>query len=388
VSTPRIEADGSLVQGDVRVRLWPPSLEPECWKAKTLIAQALVALPGEPMYAGRLPDGLTEAGRHLGWKAPWVFAASLDRVQDLWLRNRALIVALARKSPDWVPPLKAFLNHALAGRDRDIAAAIGYPATPGFVKTLSKVDLEGLHPAALKQLLGIWATPWARKLLYHLPNVNQDVRNLLSRHPRDHVNFDMLWRASQSGVGQNDVGWALSMLEGEWDVARRIAAGGEPPGPATWPYGNLRYVDLHAAIHRIHLARFKGTPFPPPPIQGDMQIHPISTAASLCREGQKMRNCCGTMQDLVLEGRGYFYHLSRSRCPCTILILPRVDYWALAELRALENGPPSIQAVEEVLTWLREAYPMTDGLQFDQRRERMVTWDEETEEGPSDDEIF
>jgi hypothetical protein len=324
-----------------------------------------------------------DCAHYTSWKAPYIFHASPSRVADLWQRNRGIVVALGRAAPDMVTALKPFLAAALGGRDRDILDVIGYPATDAFVRTLGKLTACSLHPHALRQLLDIWAKPWARKLLLHIPNINDDVLSLLNDNPKERVNFNLAFRAAMTWEGHKDVAWGLSMLVGEWQLARRIANKGESAGDKDcWPYGNLRYADLHHAVHRLHLSRYADTPFPAPPVPGTETIRPITTLRSLFNEGKRQCNCAFSMQAVVVEGRGYFYHLTRHKCQCTVLLVNRDGYAACTELKAWQNRSPSIQAIEEVMCWLRNAFPFVDPQQLDNRNgaDPDEEWDEEVGE--------
>lgn len=240
------------------------------------------------------------------------------------------------------------------------------PATDAFVHALAKLEPEAFGFHCVNQLLSLWGKPWARKYLFHVPAVTSDLLQLLS-HPPERINWSFVFRACQSLPGQTPVTWGLETLVREWQQSQKIS----------WPYKNLGFESIDPAIENLRFARVNDALFPVPPMEGTETIRPILTRRALYLEGTRMQNCAFTYAEHVEKQRGYFYHLVRHQSDCTVLLSRREGYWACVELSGFQNGPPSMQAVEEVMHWLRNAYPLVDALQLDGRSaNRADAWDE------------
>ena len=348
--------------GGVTVTSWPPEIQPESWAAIGTLRSILTSIPGDPFwkYSEGVPPvvlKIAKATGTAGWRAPFVAEVDLRRVSELWARNPALVGLMIYHLPNRVDALRRITTAALAGKDRDVLKPFGYPCSNSFVRLLSKLRPDCCYPRYFGDLRAAWRIPKKRKLMQHLKCVTRDVCCVLDQ-PEEVINYALLERAARSLPGHCEVEFALRMLGSEWRVSKRA-------GP--WPYGKITYGSIYTALDRLHLERANAIPFPLPPVDGTPTIIPIQTAKTLWEEGRKQRNCAYSLQEQVRSGTSYFYKLYRPKCRCTLVLDKKEDYWAMSALHASQNNPPSIQAVEEVMAWLRNAYPMTDPADLDIR---------------------
>jgi hypothetical protein len=364
--------------GGVTVTAWPPEIMPESWATIGTLRSILTSIRGDPLfqYSEDVPPfvlHMAKATGTAGWRAPFIAEVDIRRVSELWRRNPGLVALMAYSLPGRIDAIRRITKTALAGKDRDILKPFGYPSSNSFVRLLSKLRPDCCYPRYYQDLRAAWRNPKKKRLLQHLPTVNRDVCCVLDQ-PEEVINYALLERAARSLPAHCDVEFGLRMLASEWRLSKR-------PGP--WPFGNITYESIYTAQERLHLERTNAVPFPSPPVEGTPSIIPIQTAKTLWEEGRKQRNCAFSLQEQVRSGTSYFYRVLRSKCRCTLVLDRKEDHWAMSALHASQNNPPSIQAVEEVMAWLRNAFPMTDPADLDLRTVHEDTEFDEDEFRPS-----
>ena len=370
----------TYLRGGITVRAWPPEIIPESQTTKGILQRILTSTRWDPLwqYSRNVPSAVLDMAKAIGWRAPLIAEVDKGRVLQLWTRNPGLVALMAHSLPDRIDDLRSITKTALIGKDRDILGPIGYPACNAFVKLLGKVQPECRYPSYFRGLRTAWRDQGKRKLMLHLKAVNHDVCCVLGQ-PREMINHALLERASESLPGHGDVEYAIRLLQGEWRLSRRA-------GP--WPYGHIGYPTIYTAVDRLRVERLSAVPFGPPPVDGTPTIVPIRTTRQLFEEGRRQRNCSFSLRDQILSGNSYFYRVMRPKCRCTMVLDRQGEYWAMSALQAAQNNPPSIQAVEEVAIWLRDAFPMTEPAKLDIRASRgNGDWDEDRFEtsAPADD---
>ena len=333
-----------------RAIAWPPRMKPFCHSAR-LLMEVLLNEPG-----GDIPRVVREASQVLGWASPYIFHYGGPRAEQIWRRNPALLVLLAKECPSSVRSFIGIIRQGFKGRDRDILRAVGYPAENGFLNALDKATGDAWSKDALRKLGQHWQDPRKRRWLYHVKVINKDLIETLD-HPTGHLNWQLVERASVSPAQEQDVSHAIDMLEIEW----RLYCTDRKQSLEPWPFKGLVYEQLHPAVHRLHLRRHSHIPFAPPPLPGTETIQPIRTLAELFSEGRKQQNCCYGFQQAIQEGRAYFFRVKRPKCRATLMLERDPEgFWKATELRAWGNSQPSDQCVEEVMGYLRSEFPLVE----------------------------
>jgi hypothetical protein len=105
---------------------------------------------------------------------------------------------------------------------------------------------------------------------------------------------------------------------------------------------------LEALLHRF-LRR--ADRFPPPPVAGDDQLSPLTTARAHIEAGRRFRNCLGTMVGEVLVGRVAFAVFVGGSAPaiCEFRPLSGGLGWLLAAVHLEQNAlvPPDLRAAAQ-----------------------------------------
>jgi hypothetical protein len=95
-------------------------------------------------------------------------------------------------------------------------------------------------------------------------------------------------------------------------------------------------------------------PFPPPPVPGNADIQPLTSAAMLREEGQTMRHCVGDGEyaGAVRKGKCYIYKVLRP-VRATLEIRPiSLEQWEAHQIKGYSNAEVSPDTVQAVRAWL------------------------------------
>jgi len=262
----------------------------------------------------------------------------------------ALAFALASS---WVlrPPVQRPLRsaRALLKRPRRKAAAwLGYPDSRAAVRVLSRVPIRCINLDMLERLQTVMASPAAWPLLPHIKYVNGSVVRILG-HPgfAAWVSPRLL---SEVGLVENDFG----ALARQVSLAARRLGHPEVEAPPQ-PLAHLVQVRrLTKELEEDGYACLTHSEFPSPPVPPAPGITPLSSVAALVQEGKIMQHCVATYVTEVLSGACYIYSLD-SPTRCTVELRRRRGRWRLAQIKALSNAAPGLEAVVTVQRWLASA---------------------------------
>jgi hypothetical protein len=93
--------------------------------------------------------------------------------------------------------------------------------------------------------------------------------------------------------------------------------------------------------------------FPEPPISGNSDIEPVSTARQLLQEGFDMNNCVASYMRRIETGDCFIYRVFKPQ-RCTLSIAMENGKPCIEEIRAKNNSIASPEAVLAVKRWIRE----------------------------------
>lgn len=114
------------------------------------------------------------------------------------------------------------------------------------------------------------------------------------------------------------------------------------------------YIEMKVAAIRSGRATY-----PPPPISGNGQIHPISHIDALLDEGEVMQHCVVSYIDDILKKRSYIYMMLEPE-RATITIDPST--YELQDFKLRNNMEPSEESWNCVLKWLRRNQGLPFGM--------------------------
>lgn len=260
--------------------------------------------------------------------------------------NPGLLAAIVYFGPGEVEAFTAFVHAVVAKRGRDILDALGFEHCRSFSRLLKRCTRTILERASFEELVCHHNRRWTRKMLSHLGGIDEEVLYLLEspfqRSPK------LLLDA-----GSLNVGGSLARLVEDYMGMR------EPVGPVP----NISYLDLRKLVRRMSQERVGNVLYPPSPFPTCPGITHIDTPAKVAREARLLKNCSFFYDDNCRAGTHALYHVSTKGCQSTVLIIrservgQRFAGWRLLDMGAVDNRPPSLQAVNLVVRWLMDAQP-------------------------------
>ena len=294
-----------------------------------------------------------------------VFRRLIDTNRGLAFALTVRVARLHRKPQQGLDLLKGLLNQ----RENEIAQKLGFP--PGSWKILKRLCPGGLTVNRLQGFRRSLWKPDKMRIARHLPRLGPDVMELLTydqmaaagplltignrffhelsgqesldqRMPR--IARDLLAIASAQGQCFPDVPLHVTSLEQVSRLRERYLPCFDP--------------DVLGILQRVR--------FPPPPIQGDVCIHPIERGAELLRESVIQRNCAVTMFDCVMSGEKYFYRVEAKfgfeRCTVELLRENEEErsIWRLGEVRDPANHWAKRSTLESLAVWLADQQHLPD----------------------------
>lgn len=288
--------------------------------------------------------------------------AQLDGGLDLIKSNPGLAFCVASS---WVfkrntHPWRS-ARRLLRLKRRDAAAWLGFPATESVVRLLGKVAPEACYAALLLNLRravnGDLSHDLLRALTF-LPVLNADTLTLInSRTMLPRLTPALLRDIARRSLLPDCTGeWRTLMLDSQRMLQRL------PDAPEPGPLHSLTaYRRYHDALACQYNERFghetedrldDGSPLPPPPLAGTLEIVPLSTPQEVHQEGVEQKNCVASYLDKVRRGHTYIYRvLAPQRATAEIAEQPP-GCWRLVQLAGFKNRPVSQITWQAVESWL------------------------------------
>jgi len=282
---------------------------------------------------------------------------------DLATTNPALAFALAS---NWVfhkPPVQRPLRSARAllkkgKKQRDIAGWLGFPETESARKILKKVPHSSITISSLLYLRDGMKDQNVLKTLQHLKRINLGViRIITDLELRPYASFNLLDEVSQSKGENSYPGTAyllkdvMDMIEIVYQNRRRMPVIKSITQLGIMHDSLVDEIAMNVPIDNEHYQEF-----PPPPIEGNEFIRPITTMEELLEESKVQHNCVASYgRRIAVEQNTYIYKVLEPE-RCTLSIIRKGDIWVLSELRKAHNKMPAEGTVRVVERWLAENY--------------------------------
>ena len=247
------------------------------------------------------------------------------------------------------------VRQILLRKQREIAAAVGFPAAESSVKILRKVPVSSISLRLLGELREALEEERAHRFMTQVPRLNgRTIRAIADPMLRPVLTPRLLLSLSAKKA------WDFSSRE--VDELREVVQLGTRLGrklPKLLTFSQVR--DLHEEL--IELSYDTGRDyalsiFPSAPFPDVDNVISISTPQMLIAEGREMRHCVGSYDWLVPEGDLYFYRMHSPRL--TILLRQWRDHWFVKEIRGKMNRSPNAQEVRAVAEWLERVQPTID----------------------------
>lgn len=296
---------------------------------------------------------------------------------DLARTNPALAVGLAtrnllipeNKRVQWVMRTARRLARR---RRREIAGAIGLPATEATVRLLARVPADQASMEMIAELQPLLADPAGARMMSHLARLNLDVvtcARFVLEGVAAHSLLEELaaepWRRWHFGGN-----WGHRHYRGDGrprtllrDV-RRMAEEQGRPLPVLRSWGQLCRLHDELAANAIVVARRavrqeRQTPFPEPPVAGTEHIVPLRSAAELAEEAAAQHNCLASPHFVreCLEQHYYVYRVLQPERASLAIAKGPDGVWRVDDLTARFNRQVRPATRSAVARWLAAAQP-------------------------------
>ena len=321
-------------------------------------------------FAGSFPAAIRSTLASFGTRQ-WHLAklAQLDGGLDLIKTNPGLAFCLAsswvfkRSTHPW-----RTARRLLRLKRRDAAGWLGFPATESVVRLLGRVAPEACYAPLLLNLRravnGGLPTQLIKTMTF-LPVLNADTLTLInSRTMLPGLTPALLKDVARSSVLPGCTGeWRTLML----DVQRMLQR--LPDAPAPKPFHSLAaYRRYHDALACQYNERFghetqeqmdDGSPLPPPPFAGTLEIIPLSTPQEVHQEGVEQKSCVVSYLDKVRRGHTFIYRVLAPQRATAEIAEQQPRRWHLVQLAGFKNRPVSQATWQAVESWLATGHCQT-----------------------------
>ncbi len=290
---------------------------------------------------------------------------------DLALTNPALAVGLATRNQlvdehrrvRWA---MRTVRRLARRRRREIAGALGLPATKATVRLLARVPPGEAARELIGDLQPILADPRGARMLSHLPRLTRDAVTC-SKYVLDGIaghslleefasqewrlwHFGRIWTPHHpfgSGEPRTMLRDVVAMAE---DLNRRL--------PLLTSWAQLCQIHDDLAEESVRRARDRNlqATFAAPPIAGTDDIVPLTSAAELAAEAAQQRNCLASTHFVrnCLAGDYYVYRVLHPERASLGIRRGAGGRWQVAELNARFNARVKPQTRQAVQRWLYE----------------------------------
>ena len=289
-----------------------------------------------------------------------------------WVENNAFAAELGASAPlllwllmaryqnvNWP---KAHLEALLRSRRTKVLSAISGVGQPAALRWLSRVQLSSGEQAEYVALINalrteLYRTRWAREPAIPMHWISGAVEHLDLAHSRAYHSFCCLNPKACEAFNAN-----LDQYARFWRDALSVA---EAIGITDAEIALHRCQDF-SAVRRLHdrwtsrlnqrLSKIvEGeTRFPPAPVPGTENIHPISSLEDLQAEGRLMHHCVSVYQPKIHRGESYIYRMLGPE-RATIELECRGGRVRIGQLSLAYNTEPSQETIKAVNNWLNGA---------------------------------
>jgi hypothetical protein len=304
-------------------------------------------------YFAKVPDdvrSMVEAFPARQWHV-LAMLARCEGALDLLLTNPALAYCLATC---WVftgSPSKTAMRQIrrlVARRRKNVAGALGFPATDSAVAVLAKTDRRACAVPWLLSLRQRLGEPEAHKTLLHLPVLSAPVMTIVCSGLRSFVAPSFLHQLAAASTEDSEVHVRLL-----GDTLRMLRQMDDSTNARFWSLRQLHRTH-NSLVERINCEQTDELlhyHFPGPPLPGTEQIVPLCEPRALLDEGRTMHHCAASYAPDVAAGGAYFYRvLAPERA--TLLLRREGSQWGVGEISGPCNQRVSAETLCRIGDWL------------------------------------
>jgi hypothetical protein len=355
---PVLRADGCLALGEAIIEPWPSLRITGQFYSRQLHGLILITKPDDPWwpFVDAIPLPLREMARIVpdcAWHLVELVAADSQCGSTLLVEAPALAVLIVCSLVAWPGDRTERMRRLLPLRWHDILGEHSLPRERRLLRLFRKLPIYHCQPNTVMTLADAIRRGHPHiRLLSHLPRVTQDTVSLL-HFPAELVNAHLLLASSQSEPGQEPVSRCVETVTWFREV--------EGPG-RHWPYGHLTAQDLARVEEAFRARHTEGgnLPFPEPPLPDvPGRITALRDSRAVESEGDQQLNCAAGFIPDIIRYTKYLYSITVMERATLALRREKSGRWALEDLRAKNNRPPSWETTNFVEAWLAAHQPET-----------------------------
>ncbi|MFZ4577656.1 MAG: hypothetical protein ACOYOB_04590 [Myxococcota bacterium] len=285
-------------------------------------------------------------------------ARELAETQPLLAYGLAFYVQATGHKVAW--PLRT-VRRLLKRKRREIAGALGLPASEMAVRIAGRVPASEVSVPILERLRSAMAMPSALRKLRHLHRIDETTLELLADPATEpYVHLHLLEDAARAGAMPRDVdnyGFLQNTAVARWlrDTANLLHAEGRRL-PMLRSITQVRELHDEAAATARSLAT-ENLAFGPPALPGQHGIEPLTSAVELHEEAEEMHNCLAGSWFVyqVLTGQLWVYRVTQpERASLSIRRTAPGAPWVIDDLKAPCNKSVQPETSKEVQRWLAD----------------------------------
>jgi len=274
---------------------------------------------------------------------------------DLMLSNPALSFMLAN---NWVyhsPPVQRPLRSARAllnKKQRKILGWLGFPETKSARKTLAKITYQSLNIYSLLNVRDAMSDPGMFKAMSHLPRLNTEVIRIATDPELLPFTAPTLLEEIAMCCEEDESSQYAHILADSVNLFHLLSPDGMRLQPIRCIDDLLKFRDSVAKrLHRARKLRMS-IPFPPPPVQGNDNIVPITNMKDLMEEALIQNNCVASyIEQIAIRQEVYIYRILWPE-RCTLALTRYGNTWVPWQLKRAGNQAPSEATCRVVEEWL------------------------------------
>ena len=304
-------------------------------------------------YLADFPNLVQRLARPFGWKQ-WLAIDLMNEVPGFWrflyeeteqdrLGYSGACMALLYSGSNHSRRHRYELGHRMITEPRRefLADLVGSPISRSDAYVISKLAPDA-REGEIRRTLDMLAQDDVANVLRHARSVSSELIDVLeSLGP-------FFARANLADLLENGV-----TKEHLVRVVRIVASllDSDQLEQAGRAFGNVRSAGEFARWARRWMDRgLERQPFPPPPIEVEPPLRPISSYIALKAEALRMQNCVDTFVTSVMEGEIFFYHWSGDEEASVSFVSTPAGDWRFDQALGFDNEYLESDTIVEIMS--------------------------------------
>jgi len=361
LSLPKRPVAGEIARCHAREQKFPYKPYPSREEEKAAIRRG--ARLARLEWAANIPDPVRRAIapiRVRQWHLLAMAARCGEGALDLIRSNPALAFMLASNwvfhKPAVQQPLRSVRALLKPGRSQvEMLAWLGFPPRPAVRRILARIPPESIDVPRLLYLRDACHDPEALKRMFHLPRLNAGcLRIVTDATLAARITPPLMTEVANDGREDAPRFRIARLIVDTLRARAEIGAAVNGVLPArTIEELEECHDEAVGRLNRLNeVAGCADAPvFPPPPLPGDNDILPITSARELRAEGREMQHCVRIHESDIAVIKNYYVYRIDAPERATLAIRRTHRGWAIAELSGRHNSAVSSETRSRVMSW-------------------------------------